>query len=121
MLGHPRTPTGDRGAGGTAQCRDLGPPSAGTFHAAGEAPPVGEDHQREVLPVEVPNSLGCFKGRVWEPDLPRLLDYLEETASSIAETSVSASRHTVLARQRHTVWGLEGDKLRAHMLNFTRI
>lgn len=99
MLGHPRTPMGGRGAGGT----DLGPPSAGTFHATGEAPPVGEDHQREVLPVEVPNSLGCFKGRVWEPDLPRLLDYLEETASSVAETSVSASRHTVPARQQHTV------------------
>lgn len=103
MLGHPGTPTGGRGAGGKAQHRDPGTPSAGTFHAAGEAPPVGEDHQREMLPVEVPNSLGCFKGRVWEPDLPRLLDYLEETASSVTETGVSASRHTVPASQRHTV------------------
>lgn len=61
---------------------NLGIPSTGTFHAAGEASPVGKDHQREVLPVEIPNGLSCFKSRVWEPDLPSLLDYLEKTVSS---------------------------------------
>lgn len=34
---------------------------AGTFHATGEASPVGEDHQREVLAVEVTNGLGGLK------------------------------------------------------------
>lgn len=84
---------------------DLGTctPSTGTFHATGEASPVGEDHQREMLPVEVPNSLGCFKSRIWKPDLPSLLDYLKKMASSSAETSAGASWHTTLAGWWHVV------------------
>lgn len=82
---------------------DLGTPSVGTFHAAGEASPVSKDHQREVLPVEVPNSLGCFKSRIWKPDLSSLLDYLQKMASSSAETGAAASRHIALAGLRHVV------------------
>lgn len=86
----PGTPSA---AGGlVAQHSDLG--ALGTFHAAGETPPVGKDHQWEVLTVEVPNGLGCFESRVWKPDLSCLLDYLEKTASSSAESEVSASRHS---------------------------
>lgn len=84
-----------------SQHGDLGTPSVGTFQAAGEASPVGEDHQREMLPVEVPNSLGRFKSRIWKPDLPSLLDYLQKMASSSAETSAGASRHTTLAGWWH--------------------
>lgn len=76
---------------------DLGTPRAGTFHATGEASPVGKDHQREMLPVEVPNSLGRFKSRIRKPDLPSLLDDLQKVASSSAETGAGASWHTVLA------------------------
>lgn len=50
-----------------------------TFHAPGEAPPVGKDHQRQLLPVEVFDGLCCFIGRVWEPHLARLLDYLKRS------------------------------------------
>lgn len=82
---------------------ELGTLSVGTFHAAGETSPVGKDHQREVLPVEVPNSLGCFKSRVWKPDLPSLLDYLEKTVSGSAETGVGAFQHTALVGWQHTV------------------
>ena len=93
-------------AGVPAVCHGMGiwaPPSAGTFHAAGEASPVGEDHQREMLPVEVLNSLGRFKSRIWKPDLPGLLDYLQKMASSSAETGASASWHTALAGWWHAV------------------
>lgn len=86
-----------------SQRGDLGTPSVGTFHAAGEASPVSKDHQREMLPVEVPNSLGRFKSRIWKPDLSGLLDYLQKMASSSAETSAAASWHIALAVLRHVV------------------
>lgn len=81
-LGHPTTLWGGRGDRDLSHHGDMGIPNTGTFHATGEASPVGKYHQREVFPVEVPNSLGCFKSRVWEPDLSSLLDYLEKTVSS---------------------------------------
>ena len=40
-----------------------------TFHAAGETSPVGEDHQRKTISVEVPDRLSCLKRGIWEPDL----------------------------------------------------
>jgi len=91
-------PGGGRSAGSTAWHRDLGTPHTGTFHAAGEASPVGEDHQWEMLPVEVPDSLGCFKSRVWKPDLPSLLDDLEKTTSSSSETGIGASQQHCTGR-----------------------
>lgn len=39
-----------------------GTPTAVTFHPTGEASPVGKDHQRQPLSVEVVDSLGCLKG-----------------------------------------------------------
>lgn len=103
-LGHPKTLWGSRNAVSTSWHGDAGTPSAGTFHAAGEASPVGKDQQREMLPVEVPDGLGCFESRVWKPDLPSLLDYLRKTASSSAETGApSASWHTTLAGWGHVV------------------
>lgn len=75
-------PCGVAGVTDLSHHGDMGIPNTGTFHATGEASPVGKYHQREVFPVEVPNSLGCFKSRVWEPDLSSLLDYLEKTVSS---------------------------------------
>lgn len=81
-----------------AQHSNLG--TLDTFHAAGKAPPVGKDHQWEVLTVEIPNGLGCFESRIWKPDLSCLLDYLEQTVSSSAESGVRASRHS---SQQHTV------------------
>lgn len=49
-----------------------------TFHATREASPVGKDHQRQPLPVEVVDGLGCLIGRIREPHLTSLLDYLWE-------------------------------------------
>lgn len=48
-----------------------------TFHATGEPPPVGKDHEGQLLPVEILDGLRCLVGRVWEPHLAGLLDYLE--------------------------------------------
>ena len=39
------------------------------LHAPGEAPPVGQHHQRQLLAVEVVDGLGRLEGRVGEPDL----------------------------------------------------
>lgn len=47
-----------------------------TFHSPREASPVCKDHQGQPFSVEVLDCLGCFEGRVGEPHLPSLLDYL---------------------------------------------
>lgn len=47
-----------------------------TFHSTGEASPVRKDHQRQPFSVKVIDSLGSLKGRVREPHLASLLDYL---------------------------------------------
>ena len=47
-----------------------------TLHAAGEAPPVGEDDERQLLPVEQLDALSRLVGGVREPHLARLGDFL---------------------------------------------
>lgn len=47
-----------------------------TLHTAGEASPVGKDHEGQALLVEVPDDLGGLVGGVREPHLARLLDDL---------------------------------------------
>lgn len=47
-----------------------------TFHPTREASPVGEDHERQPLSVEVIDGLRGLEGRVREPHLASLLDYL---------------------------------------------
>lgn len=47
-----------------------------TFHSTREASPVGEDHERQPLSVEVIDGLRSLEGRVREPHLASLLDYL---------------------------------------------
>ena len=47
-----------------------------TFHAPGEASPVGKDHEWELFAVEVADGLRRLVGRVREPHLPSLLDDL---------------------------------------------
>jgi len=54
-----------------------------TFHSAREAPPVSKHHQRQPLSVEVVDSLRRFKGRVREPHLTSLLDYLLGTKTTV--------------------------------------
>ena len=54
-----------------------------TFHAPGEPPPVGKDHQGQLLPVEIIDGLGRLIGRIWEPHLASLLDYLEHRAACV--------------------------------------
>ena len=50
------------------------------FHSTREAPPIGQDHEGQFLPVEVVDGLCCFEGRVGEPDLKLLF---HEHASSL--------------------------------------
>lgn len=63
----------------------------GTFHSSGKAPPVGEDHQRQVLTVEVRNGLSGFEGWIWEPHLAGLLQHLRST-------------HEKWSQESETVW-----------------
>lgn len=53
----------------------------GTFHASGEAPPVGEHDEGKPLPIQVLDGLGCFEGGVGEPHLSRLLNDLQTDTS----------------------------------------
>ena len=39
------------------------------LHSPGEAPPVGQHHQGQLLAVEVVDGLGRLEGRVGEPHL----------------------------------------------------
>lgn len=47
-----------------------------TFHPTREASPVCKDHQGQPFSVEVIDSLCSLEGRVREPHLTSLLDYL---------------------------------------------
>lgn len=47
-----------------------------TFHSTREASPVSKDHQRQPFSVKIIDSLCSLKGRVREPHLTSLLNYL---------------------------------------------